>query len=212
MPNERRGSTRMEATRLGQLSDHAVTAYLGLGSNLGDRNASLREAIARLSDPEDLTVVAASSIYETAPWGYTNQPDFLNCVVEVETQLSPVDLLGRVEKVQREMGRTPTWRYGPRLIDVDILLYGDLCLQLCEPDLVIPHPRMDQRAFVLIPLAEIAGGILHPVLHRTINDLASEVGEREGVRVWAARQQLSDLVSCDGHHFAKREQPDQQGT
>ena len=184
---------------MAQMSDEMVTAYLGLGSNLGDRKASLREAIIRLGDPEALTVVATSSTYETAPWGYTDQPDFLNCVVEIETRLSPVELLERVERVEQEVGRTPSWRYGPRLIDVDILMYGDLCLRLSDPDLTIPHPRMEQRAFVMIPLAEIAGDVVHPVLHRTISDLASEVGEQEGVRVWAPREQLCDVVGRRGH-------------
>ena len=182
-----------------RLNDQIVTAYLGLGSNLGDRNASLREAIVRLGDPEALTAVATSSIFETDPWGYTSQPDFLNCVVEIETRLAPVELLDRVEKVEQEVGRTPSWRYGPRLIDVDILLYGDVCLRLSDPDLAIPHPRMEQRAFVMIPLAEIAGDVVHPVLHRTISDLASEVGEQEGVRVWAPREQLCDVVGRRGH-------------
>ena len=177
-----------------QLNAHMITAYLGLGSNIGDRNASLREAISQISDPEALTIVATSSIYETAPWGYTDQPDFLNCVLEIETRLSPVELLERVEKAEQDIGRTASWHYGPRLIDVDILLYGDLSLQLTEPDLAIPHPRMDQRAFVLIPLAEIAGDVVHPVLHRTISDLASTVDEQEGVRIWAPPQKLGDLV------------------
>ena len=176
------------------MNDEMVTAYLGLGSNLGDRKASLREAIIQLEDPEALTIVATSSIYETAPWGYTDQPDFLNCVVEVETRFSPVKLLKRIERVEQEIGRTPTWRYGPRLIDVDILLYGDVCLRLSDPDLNIPHPRMEQRAFVMIPLAEIAGDVVHPVLQRTISDLASTFDGTEGVRLWAHRRDLGDLV------------------
>ena len=192
----------MEATRLEQLKGQTVTAYLGLGSNLGDRDASLREAIVRLGDPETLTIVAVSSIYETAPWGYTSQPDFLNCALEIETRLTPAMLLQRIEKVEKEVGRTPSWRYGPRLIDVDILLYGDLFLHLTDPDLAIPHPRMDQRAFVLIPLAEIAGDVVHPVLQRTISDLASNVGEREGVKVWAPRPQLGNLVGRQGCNLA----------
>ena len=185
-----------------QLTGQMVTAYLGLGSNLGDRDARLREAIVRLGDPETLTIVAASSIYETAPWGYTNQPDFLNCALEIETRLTPAMLLQRIEKVEHEIGRTPSWRYGPRIIDVDILLYGDLCMHLTDPDLSIPHPRMDQRAFVLIPLAEIAGDVVHPVLQRTISDLASNVGEREGVKVWAPRPQLGNLVGRQGRNPA----------
>ena len=176
------------------LNDGVVTAYLGLGSNLGDRNASLREAIVRLRDSEGLTVVATSSIYETAPWGYTDQPDFLNCVVEIETRLTPVSLLERIQEIEQEVGRTPSWRYGPRLIDVDILLYGDLCLQLTNSELTIPHPRMDQRAFVLIPLVEIARDVVHPELHRTMHDLASDVDDQEGVRIWAPPPELDDLV------------------
>ena len=181
-----------------QLNDEMVTAYLGLGSNLGDRRVSLREAIIGVSDPEALTVVATSSIYETAPWGYTDQPDFLNCVVEVETRYSPVELLERIERVEQEIGRTPTWRYGPRLIDVDILLYGNVYLRLSDPDLTIPHPRMEQRAFVMIPLAEIAGDVVHPVLQRTISDIAANVDEQTGVRTWATRQELEDLVGRRG--------------
>lgn len=175
-----------------QLNGEAVTAYLGLGSNLGDRMASLNEAASRLRTPGVLTVVRTSSIYETAPWGYTSQPDFLNCVLEIETRLPPTMLLERIEKVEQEIGRTSSWRYGPRLIDMDILLYGDLCLQLTDPDLVIPHPRMDQRAFVLVPLAEIAGEAIHPGFRRTISDMASSVEGREGVRFWAETLQSRD--------------------
>lgn len=175
-----------------QLKDEPVTAYLGLGSNLGDRMASFNEAVSRLRIPGVLTVVRTSSIYETDPWGYTSQPDFLNCVLEVETRLPPTKLLKRIEKVEQEIGRTSSWRYGPRLIDVDILLYGDLCLELTDPDLVIPHPRMNQRAFVLVPLAEIAGEAIHPGIRRTITDLASSVEGREGVRLWAPKLQPED--------------------
>ena len=182
----------METSALEQLNDRAVTAYLGLGSNLGDRMANLGEATALLSDPGVLAVVRTSSIYETAPWGYTKQPDFLNCVVEIETRLPPMTLLKRIQKVEQDIGRLPSWRYGPRLIDVDILLYGDLCLQLSEPDLTIPHPMMDQRAFVLIPLAEIAGEALHPEQHRAISDLASTVEEQDGVKFWAPQLELAD--------------------
>ena len=167
-----------------RLTGEAVTAYLGLGANLGDREGSLAQAAARLQDPPNLTLLRWSSIYETAPWGYTEQPDFLNGVLEVETRLSPVVLLQRAQEVEQEVGRQPSRRYGPRLIDVDILLYGGLTLRLDEPDLQIPHPRMELRAFVLVPLAELAGHLAHPVLHRTITDLAGAVEGQEGVRLW----------------------------
>ena len=163
-----------------------VTAYLGLGSNLGDREVSLSDAIERLAYPPCLTILRSSSIYETAPWGYAEQPEFLNCVLEIRTRLSPVSLLRRAKEVEHEVGRQPSRRYGPRLIDVDILLYGTLTLDLDDPDLQIPHPRMDSRAFVLVPLAELTEGLMHPTIHRTIGDLAHTVEDREGVRFWKA--------------------------
>ncbi len=175
---------------MGELNSESVTAYLGLGSNLGDRMANLSEAVKLLTDPGVLTVVGTSSIYETAPWGYTDQPDFLNCVVEIETRLTPVALFRRVERVEQDVGRVPSWRYGPRLIDVDILMYGDLCVRLTSPDLAIPHPRMDQRAFVLVPFSEIAGDVAHPGLHRSISSLAMTIEGKEGVRLWAPPLQL----------------------
>lgn len=181
----------METLTLARLNDAPVTAYLGLGSNLGDRFASLKETINRLSDAETVTVVQSSSIYETAPWGYTDQPDFLNCALEIETRLTPLSLFRRIEEVEREVGRVPSWRYGPRLIDIDILLYGDLCLQLPDPDLVVPHPRLHQRAFVLIPLAEIAENVIHPGLHRSISSLASCVEEQESITLWAPPPEIA---------------------
>ena len=167
-----------------QLNSKATTAYLGLGSNVGDRETSLNDAVRRLAGAPSITILKSSSIYETAPWGFTDQPDFLNCVLEIETRLSPLALLGQAKEVEQEVGRRPSWRYGPRLIDVDILLYGNETLQLARPDLQIPHPRMDRRAFVMIPLAELAGELTHPTLHRTISEIAEEVEGREGVRIW----------------------------
>ena len=188
MPNERRYCTRLETPKLERLTGEAVKAYTGLGSNLGDREAYLSEAIRRLADPPILTILRSSSIYETAPWGYAEQPDFLNCVLEIETCLSPVSLLRRAKEVEQEIGRRPaSQRYGPRLIDVDILLYGDVTVQLDDPDLQIPHPRMEQRAFVLIPLSELNRNLVHPTLHVTIADLAHAVEDQEGVKVWKAR-------------------------
>ena len=166
------------------LTGEGVTAYLGLGSNLGDREASLAEAMARLADTPNLTILRSSSIYETAPWGYTEQPDFLNCVLEIETHLSPVSLLVRAKQIEREVGRQPGRRYGPRLIDVDILLYGDLIVRLDDPDLRIPHTSMERRAFVLVPLAELDECLVHPTLRVTIADLVGAVEGREGVKMW----------------------------
>lgn len=161
-----------------------VTAYLSLGSNLGQREANLAEAVRSLSHDDQITVITTSSIYETAPWGYPDQPDFLNCAAEVKTTLGPVPLLERVKEVEAQVGRQPSFRYGPRAIDVDILLYGDLVIQVETPDLQIPHPRMTQRAFVLIPLAEIVGDVMHPVLQCAIKELARQVEGKEGVRLW----------------------------
>jgi 2-amino-4-hydroxy-6-hydroxymethyldihydropteridine diphosphokinase len=170
--------------------------YLGIGSNLGHREENLAQAIRRLGEPSPpagaglalplLRPLRASSIYETAPWGYADQPAFLNCVVEAETDLAPLALLALGQQVERELGRQPTFRYGPRLVDVDILLYGDLVLDL--PDLQIPHPRMTQRAFVLVPLAELAPQLvypaLHPALRLTIAELARRVEGKDGVKRW----------------------------
>lgn len=178
----------MEPVRLA-LSD-VERVYLGLGSNLGSRENNLAQAIRRLGEPSPqggkLRPLRASSIYETAPWGYADQPAFLNCVVGAETDLTPLALLALGQQVERELGRQPSFRYGPRLVDVDILLYGDLVLDL--PDLQIPHPRMTQRAFVLVPLAELAPQLvyptLHPALRLTIAELARRVDGKDGVKRW----------------------------
>ena len=153
--------------------------YLGLGSNLGEREQNLATALARLQ--ERLRLVAVSALYETAPWGITEQPPFLNAAVAAETDLSPSDLLAFVKGVEREMGRQPSGLWGPRLIDIDILLYGDLVLQ--TPGLAIPHPNLAERPFVLVPLAEIAPDVVHPVYQETIQALLARVGG-EGVPKW----------------------------
>jgi 2-amino-4-hydroxy-6-hydroxymethyldihydropteridine diphosphokinase len=154
-----------------------VTAYLGLGSNLGDREDNLRRALSLLCQGESLT--ALSSVYETEPWGYATQPPFLNLVCALETRLSPQELLELAQGVERELGRVPTFRYGPRTMDVDILMYGDEVIQ--TPDLQIPHPGIWQRAFVLVPLAEIAPGLAHPSLGKSMEELLAEVPGKENV-------------------------------
>lgn len=148
--------------------------YLALGSNLGDRRSNLETAIGRLS-PE-ARVIQLSSIYQTPPWGYEDQPPFLNMVVKVETRLTPENLLKFIKNLEIEMGRKGSFRNGPRLIDLDILLYGKLVS--VQPGLVIPHPRLHERAFVLVPLAEIAPDLVHPVMKVTILELLSRVDSR----------------------------------
>lgn len=134
-----------------------VRAFLGLGSNLGDRSENLRRAVALLDARDGVRVVRTSSIYETEPVG-PPQPDFLNAVAEIDTTLSPRALLEACLGVEAEMGRVRRERWGPRVIDVDLLLFDDQ--RIDEPDLVVPHPRMHERAFVLVPLAELAPDLI----------------------------------------------------
>ena len=157
-----------------------VTAYLGLGSNLGRREDNLRRAIGLLR--RYVRPRRTSPVYETAPWGFCQQPDFLNCVLEVTATLAPHQILSSVKGLEREMGRQPGVRYGPRLIDVDILFYGDRTMDY--PDLQIPHPRLHQRAFVLVPLADLAPELLHSALGLTMAQLSDRVAGREGVKLW----------------------------
>ncbi|HEX7092016.1 MAG TPA: 2-amino-4-hydroxy-6-hydroxymethyldihydropteridine diphosphokinase [Longimicrobiales bacterium] len=140
------------------------TIYLGLGTNLGDRESNLREALRRLA--ELVRIEAVSSVYESEPVGFRAQPDFWNLVVRGQTELGPRALLGAIQEIERMMGRRPSFRNAPRVIDIDILLYDDVELDL--PELSIPHPRMLERAFVLRPLAELAPGLVYPRTGRTI--------------------------------------------
>ena len=168
------------------LGESPVSAYLGLGSNLGDRKEALARALYLLHDADDLQVIRCSTIYETEPWGYSDQPRFLNCVAEVTTASSPARLLETVKMIEKALGRTDGIRYGPRPIDIDILLYGDAIVDLKEPDLQIPHLRIMDRAFVLVPLAEIAGKVIHPVCRELISDLAEAVEGKAGVVPWGS--------------------------
>ncbi|MAA99517.1 MAG: 2-amino-4-hydroxy-6-hydroxymethyldihydropteridine diphosphokinase [Stappia sp.] len=130
-----------------------VRAALGLGSNLGDTSANLAEALARLSATPGIDIVARSSDYRTPPWGPVPQDDYRNACVVIETDLAPADLLARCLEVEKELGRVRDVRWGPRTIDIDLLLYGEA--KVDEEGLTVPHPRMGERAFVLVPLAEI---------------------------------------------------------
>lgn len=145
--------------------------YLSLGSNLGDRAYNLQNAISRLDSM--VKIVSQSSIYETEPWGYPDQPAFLNQVVKANTSLEPTELLVFLKETEVSLGRQETFRFGPRLIDLDILFYDDLILD--TPKLTIPHPRIAERAFVLIPLAEIAPELRHPINKKTIQELKTSV-------------------------------------
>lgn len=145
--------------------------YLGLGANLGDRPANLLAAVAALLP--QVRVLRLSSVYETEPWGYHGQPAFLNQVIKAETELPPLELLAYLKQIEFSLGRQPSFQYGPRQIDLDILFYGDQVVEL--PGLTIPHPHLAERAFVLVPLAELAPNLRHPSNGRSVLEMAKAV-------------------------------------
>jgi len=149
------------------MNQHIV--YLALGSNLGDRSANLKQAIAALSP--QMEVKAKSQVYETPPWGHVDQPKFLNQAVKVKTYLDPETLLKHLKRLEVALGRQESFPNGPRLIDIDILFYDDLVLNI--PSLVIPHPRLHERGFVLLPLMDIAPDLVHPVCEKSVRELAA---------------------------------------
>lgn len=155
--------------------------YLGLGSNLGDREDNIRKALSLLQEKARLKAI--SSLYDTVPQYIADQPDFLNAVCCVITVLDPFQLLAFVEDIEIRLGRTPTFPKGPRVIDIDVLLYGDLTLE--TPSLTVPHPGLAERAFVLVPLVEIAPEVVHPILREKASALLQKLGSADGIRLWS---------------------------
>jgi 2-amino-4-hydroxy-6-hydroxymethyldihydropteridine diphosphokinase len=163
-----------------------ATAYLGLGSNLGDRKQNLVRALELLS--KHMVIEQVSSIYETEPVGYQPQPLFLNAVCRISTELNPRQLLRLANKTEAKLGRTPSFPNAPRTIDIDILFYGDDVFS--NNELTVPHPRLAERAFMLVPLAEIARDLVHPGSGKTIKKLLDNLGTVAGVRQWAEAEAI----------------------
>ena len=154
--------------------------FIGLGSNVGNRESNLNAAVEKLRNIAKIKKI--SSIYKTEPMEFKNQEWFLNMAVEIATELQPYDLLKKLQHVEQSLGRTREIRYGPRTIDLDILLYGDTVMR--EKDLVIPHPKMRERAFALKPLCEIASGIIHPIFKKSIQTLLERLPDNYAIRLW----------------------------
>ncbi len=150
------------------------TVYIGIGSNLGDRINNCKQAISLLRE-EGIVVQKESSVYETEPWGLKEQPLFINIAVEAETEMEPFDLLRALKNIEKKMGRKETFHWGPRIIDLDILLYDNMIIN--NKELSIPHKNMHERYFVLKPLSEIAGEIKHPVLQLNIKELLQRINK-----------------------------------
>ncbi len=164
-------------------------AYIGFGSNIGDRLKHIQNAIHALSKTSGITLQAISSIYKTAPVGYETQGEFLNGVVVIQTNLSPLSLLHTLKDIETAVGRQHRIRWGPREIDLDLLIYGDLCLQ--AEKLTVPHPEMHLRRFVLAPLVEIAPKLVHPIFQETVQTLLDRLDDDK-----SATQTTFTLCSC----------------
>lgn len=154
-------------------------AYIGFGSNIDDRLSYIQNAIKVLSETEEITLQKVSSLYNTSPIGYEAQQDFLNGVLSIKTDLSPHDLLNTLKQIETEVGRQVRIRWGPREIDMDILIYDDVSCQTAN--LTVPHPEMHLRRFVLVPLAEIAPDLVHPVFDETIQTLLEHLEDDKSV-------------------------------
>ena len=159
------------------MDNHIV--YLALGSNLVDRLANLKQAIGALSP--QIEVKAKSRVYETPPWGYTDQPAFLNQVIKGDTYVEPTALLKHLKRLEVALGRVPSFQNGPRLIDIDILFYDELVRD--APPLILPHPSLHERGFVLLPLNDIAPALVHPIIGKTVSEMLAS-SDTSGITVY----------------------------
>jgi 2-amino-4-hydroxy-6-hydroxymethyldihydropteridine diphosphokinase len=163
-----------------------MRVFIGLGSNLGDREALIRAALDELARLPQTTLVRASSLYDTEPVGDTDQPNFLNAVAEIDTDLQARQLLWNLQLIEKRLGRVRTHRWGPRTIDLDLLLYGELAIE--EPDLRVPHPELTRRSFVLVPLVELDPALVHPETGETLIQHLARLNTRppvrKGTRLW----------------------------
>ena len=166
-------------------------AYIGLGTNIGDREANLREALNELKALPENKIVSISSIYETDPVGYLDQGKFLNMAVCINTTLSADSLLAACMEIEQKLGRKREIRWGPRTIDLDILLYNQE--NIVTKNLIVPHPRMLERAFVVIPLVEIDKDIALPNMEKPLREVMDEIPENEGVRIWKRKNGEDEL-------------------
>ncbi|MCX6665541.1 MAG: 2-amino-4-hydroxy-6-hydroxymethyldihydropteridine diphosphokinase [Euryarchaeota archaeon] len=154
--------------------------YLSLGSNMGDKEDNIRNALKLIEDVDEIKKV--SPLYQTEPIGFKDQSYFLNCVIEVQTNSTPEQMLLFLKSIEQKLGRTNTVKNGPRTIDIDILLYDDFCIK--NDDMVIPHPRLHERLFVLIPLMDVNPDVIHPLLKKTVRELFDAIQHEEMVTLY----------------------------
>jgi dihydropteroate synthase/2-amino-4-hydroxy-6-hydroxymethyldihydropteridine diphosphokinase len=181
------------------------TVFIGLGTNLGNRLANLREAVDRLERRGHYSVVSISPVYETAPWGITDQPDFLNLCIEARTDLPPVAAMQELLQVEEAMGRTRGERWGPRLIDLDLVFYGETVLDV--EGLTVPHPRIPERAFLLAPLSDLAPEFVHPSLGQKVAELYAQIREPDVARLplplfWGRRTFVMGILNVTPDSFS----------